>query len=84
MKNVKIFLSAIAVFAIVGGALAFKAVKQNKVMYTLVGETCPSITSYQTTPINGVTPIDLYTTNDGQPLQPCDEEDKTDGFFTND
>jgi hypothetical protein len=42
MKKVKIMLTAVAVFAVVGGALAFKAAKFTQIaLYTKVNGTCP-------------------------------------------
>ena len=42
MKRVKLMLSAIAVFAVVGGALAFKAKDPSFHRFTVVGTTCLS------------------------------------------
>ncbi|SEW03917.1 hypothetical protein SAMN05428988_1488 [Chitinophaga sp. YR573] len=62
MKNAKIILTAIALFAVVGGALAFKAQKFTPLpVFTRIG---PIITS---TTINGIvytTTIPLCTTTD--------------------
>jgi hypothetical protein len=45
MKKIKIMLTAITVFAVVGGALAFKAQKFGAIVYTtnnpVEGATCP-------------------------------------------
>jgi len=48
MKKVKIFLTAIAVISVVGGALAFKASKNNGTLYcnVLSGSVCPSTHDY--------------------------------------
>jgi hypothetical protein len=53
MKRIKIMLTAITVFAVVGGALAFKAQKFGQVIYTtnnpVAGATCPFATPNFTT-----------------------------------
>ena len=42
MKKVKIMLSAIAIFAVVGGALAFKAKTYGATIYTTTNESVPN------------------------------------------
>ena len=62
MKKARIMLSAIAVFAIVGGALAFKAhnAYHGNLFCTAVKDTKPtSITTYTITNVPGIT---LYCT----------------------
>lgn len=52
MKKAKVILSAIAVLAVVGGALAFKAKSQNYCLFTKTGEfalSCPSRAVIETT-----------------------------------
>jgi hypothetical protein len=56
MKRIKIMLTAITVFAVVGGALAFKAQKFGKVIYTtnnpVPGATCPfAVVNFTTTQV---------------------------------
>ena len=65
MKTVKIMLTAIAVFAVVGGALAFKAKKSSFVIYTTTtpgeGALCPNRTPNFTTAASGSTLISVTT-----------------------
>lgn len=51
MKKVKVMLSAIAVFAVIGGALAFKAKDTQRTFYTIdpVDGNCTSTTSLLST-----------------------------------
>jgi hypothetical protein len=53
MKKAKIMLSALAVVAVVGGALAFKATKFNGTFYcsTTKTVTCPTSSIYTTSPV---------------------------------
>jgi hypothetical protein len=60
MKKAKLVLSAIAVFAVIGGAFAFKASFAQKNVWCKTSGSC-LITSYRTLPIAGA-----VTTN-----QPC-------------
>jgi hypothetical protein len=56
MKKVKIMLTAFAVFAVVGGSLAFKAQKINAIVYTGTSSTsCPTqiINKTFTSAVNG-------------------------------
>ena len=61
MKKVKVMLTAITVFAVIGGALAFKAQKFGKTVYTTDVEqaeaTCPFATpNFTLTTIDPGTP----------------------------
>ncbi|WP_089784215.1 hypothetical protein [Chitinophaga sp. YR573] len=64
MKRAKIMLSAIAIFAIVGGALAFKANRNVVVFYTGTAGKCTVLTAGTTTltaPIINVSTTPLTT-----------------------
>ena len=71
MKKVKMMLTAVTVFAIVGGALAFKAQKFGSTVYTTSDEsgtpTCPlEKAGFTTTTINPGTPkISVSTIQSG-------------------
>lgn len=68
MKKAKIFLSAIVVFAVVGGALAFKAQKFSAFkVFTLnaAGTACPSVGQYDANGITSVTFTNAYTSASG-------------------
>jgi hypothetical protein len=60
MKKIKIMLAAIAVFAVVGGALAFKAKTPGVLWYTngTLGQCVVSSTTYTTTIVDS--PIETY------------------------
>ncbi|WP_089784216.1 hypothetical protein [Chitinophaga sp. YR573] len=64
MKRAKIMLSAIAIFAIVGGVVAFKAKKAFLILYTGTGGKCTILTdgtTNLTAPIINVSTISLTT-----------------------
>ncbi|TWV96184.1 hypothetical protein [Chitinophaga pinensis] len=52
MKKAKIVLSAVALFALVGGAFAFKATRTNHTLYSYTAGGCISPTSLPYTTVN--------------------------------